>query len=305
MTELLQTLPEVKGEYKFNEPLKKYTWLNVGGPAEVMFFPQDEKDLQDFLKNKPQNTSLFILGAGSNLLVRDGGMKGVVIKLKSPRFAEWSIQDDTLRVGSGLKNAALKNILLQNSVAGLEFICSIPGSIGGLVRSNAGCFGGELSQVLQKAKIMDMDGNVFEAKPEDFHFGYRHSDFPADWVVLELYLKIKQAPSEQIASTIAENAAYRAAHQPQNVRTAGSTFKNPEGFRAWELIKNSGGCGLKVGGASFAEKHCNFMINDGSATAADLENLGETVRELVKKQTGINLEWEVKIVGENNGDDGK
>lgn len=305
MTELLQTLPEVKGKYKFQEPLKKYTWLNVGGPADVMFFPADAEDLQYFLQHKPANLPVFVIGSGSNLLVRDGGVKGAVIKLKAPAFSGWKLQDNILCAGSGLKNAALKNILLQNGISGLEFICSIPGSIGGLVRSNAGCFGGELAQVLQKAKVMDAKGNIFEAAAEDFHFSYRHSDFPADWIILELYLKTAKAPKEQIAAVIAENAAYRTEHQPQHVRTAGSTFKNPAGGRAWELIKNSGGCGLKIGGASFAEKHCNFMINDGTATAADLENLGETVRKLVKKQTGVNLDWEVKIIGEKNGCDGK
>ena len=204
-------------------------------------------------------------------------------------------------MGCGFKNAALKNILLQNEIGSLEFICSIPGSIGGLVRSNAGCFGGELSQVLQKAEVIDGAGRIFEVPAADFHFSYRSSDFPQDWIVLRLYLKIIHSPQAQIADIIAKNASYRLEHQPQNVRTAGSTFKNPLNCRAWELIKNAGGCNLKIGGASFAEKHCNFMLNDGTATAADLENLGETVRRLVKSQTGVELEWEVKLIGEKNG----
>lgn len=301
MTEYLPNLPQVEGIYKLNEPLKKYTWLNVGGPAEVMFFPKNAEDLQNFLQHKPQNLPVFILGGGSNLLVRDGGIKGVVIKLSASDFAEWNISGNLLSLGCGFKNAALKNILLQNEIGSLEFICSIPGSIGGLVRSNAGCFGGELSQVLQKAEVIDGAGRIFEVPAADFHFSYRSSDFPQDWIVLRLYLKIIHSPQAQIADIIAKNASYRLEHQPQNVRTAGSTFKNPLNCRAWELIKNAGGCNLKIGGASFAEKHCNFMLNDGTATAADLENLGETVRRLVKSQTGVELEWEVKLIGEKNG----
>ena len=305
MTELLQKLPEVEGKYKFNEPLKKYTWLNVGGPAEVMFFPKDEADLQYFLQNKPKELPVFVIGSGSNLLVRDGGLKGVVVKLDTPAFAQWKIDDNALCVGGGLKNTALKNILLQNQIGGLEFICSIPGSIGGLVRSNAGCFGGELSNVLLKALVIDGSGKIFEVLPEKFNFAYRHSDFPADWIELRLYLKTVQAAAEQIAEIIAKNAAYRQEHQPQGVRTAGSTFKNPANGRAWEFIKNAGGCGLHIGGASFAEKHCNFMLNDGSASAADLENLGEAVRKRVYEQTGVKLEWEVKVIGEKNGNAGQ
>lgn len=304
MTEQLYNLPKIKGKYKFNEPLKKYTWLNVGGPAEVMFFPKDEADLQYFLQNKPENVPVFVIGCGSNLLVRDGGVKGVVVKLDTSAFAQWKFENNTLCLGCGLKNAALKNILLQNKIGGLEFICSIPGSVGGLVRSNAGCFGGELSGVLQKALVIDGSGKIFEAAPEEFNFGYRYSNFPADWILLRLYFKTVPAPVEQIAEIIDKNAKYRQEHQPYGVRTAGSTFKNPANGRAWEFIKNSGGCKLHIGGASFAEKHCNFMINDGSACAADLENLGEEVRKKVYAQTGVNLEWEVKVIGEKNGNAG-
>ena len=304
MTEQLYNLPKIKGEYKFNEPLKKYTWLNVGGPAEVMFFPKDEADLQYFLQNKPENVPVFVIGCGSNLLVRDGGVKGVVVKLDTSAFSQWKFENNTLCLGCGLKNAALKNILLQNKIGGLEFICSIPGSVGGLVRSNAGCFGGELSGVLQKALVIDGSGKIFEAAPEEFNFGYRYSNFPADWILLRLYFKTVPAPVDQIAEIIDKNAKYRQEHQPYGVRTAGSTFKNPANGRAWEFIKNSGGCELHIGGASFAEKHCNFMINDGSACAADLENLGEEVRKKVYAQTGVNLEWEVKVIGEKNGNAG-
>lgn len=303
MTEILKNLPQVRGEYKINEPLKKYTWLNVGGNADVMFFPKDEDDLQSFLKQNTSHLPIFVLGSGSNLLVRDGGLSGVVVKLSSPYFASWQLEDDILTVGCGLKNAALKKILLENEIGGLEFICSIPGSIGGLVRSNAGCFGSDLAKVLLKAKVIDGKGNIFEVDAKYFHFAYRHSDFPADWILLQLFLKTEKSPVENIKSLIEQNAAYRKEHQPQNVRTAGSTFKNPESGRAWELIKNVGGCELKIGGAHFSQQHCNFMINDGSASAADLERLGTEVQKRVKEQTGIDLQWEVKVIGRKNGND--
>ena len=302
-TEILQNLPQVQGEYKINEPLKKYTWLNVGGNADVMFFPEDEKDLQNFLQQNEAKLPVFVLGGGSNLLVRDGGISGVVIKLSSPSFAGWKFEGGILAVGCGLKNAALKKILLENEIGGLEFICSIPGSIGGLVRSNAGCFGSDLAKVLLKAKVIDGQGKIFEVPAEDFHFDYRHSDFPADWILLQLFLKTEKSAAEKIKNIIDQNAAYRREHQPQNVRTAGSTFKNPENGRAWELIKKVGGCDLRVGGASFSPQHCNFLINDGSATAADLEQLGLEVQKLVKAQTGVNLQWEVKVIGRKNGND--
>ncbi|MDO4162254.1 MAG: UDP-N-acetylmuramate dehydrogenase [Pseudomonadota bacterium] len=303
MKEIKQSLPPVRGKYKFDEPLRKYTWLNVGGPAEVMFFPQDEADLQFFLRHKPQNMPVFILGGGSNLLVRDGGISGVVIKLDAPEFSSWRLENNLLTAGSGLKNAQLKKILLAECIGGLEFICSIPGSIGGLLRSNAGCFGSEVSKVLLKARVMNGHGEIFEVQPEDFNFSYRESRFPEDWIILQVSFKTEKMPAEKIKEIIEKNAAYRKEHQPQNVRTAGSTFKNPLNGRAWEFIKNAGGDRLKIGGASFSEKHCNFMLNDGSATAADLETLGQKVHDMVKAQTGVDLQWEVKVIGKQHGND--
>lgn len=290
-------LPKIKGEYKFAEPMARHTWLNTGGKAEVMFEPQDEQDLQYFLQNVDTKIPVFVLGGGSNLLVRDGGIEGVVIKLKNKNFAQIYYYDKQLRVGAGLQNGVLKNFLIEHKLGGLEFVCSIPGTIGGLVRSNAGCFGKELSDVLEKAKIIDKKGNIFEVNPQDFHFSYRHSDFPADWIVLELVLKTTSSSSEEITRIIAEQAEYRRTHQPQNVRTAGSTFKNPPETAAWKLIKAVGGDTLKIGGASFSPQHCNFLINDGTATAEDIETLGNTVIERVRNQEHIKLEWEVKIIG--------
>ncbi len=305
MEDLFANLPKVRGEYKYNESLKKHTWLNVGGKADVMFFPKDEVDLQMFLREKPNNIPFFILGNGSNLLIRDGGINGVVIKLSSPYFSQWKLKDNKLVLGSGLKNVLLKNILLENELGGLEFLCSIPGCLGGAVRSNAGCFGSEISQIFLTAKVMDGKGNIFAATAADFHFSYRNSSFPQDWILLQVELQTQQAPRKQIEDILIKNMMYRQEHQPQNIRTAGSTFKNPQQNAAWKLIKESGACNLKVGGASFSAKHCNFFVNDGTATAADLEKLGEDTRKLVYQKFGINLEWEVKVMGRKNGCDGK
>ena len=295
----MKKLPEIKGEYKFDEPMARHTWLNAGGNAEVMFLPEDEKDLQSFLQNTDESTPIFVLGGGSNLLVRDGGIDGVVIKLKNKNFSRIKYENNLLYCGAGLQNGNLKKFLPENEIGGLEFICSIPGTIGGLVRSNAGCFGSELANVLHKAKVIDRKGNIFEVEAQDFHFAYRKSEFPADWIILELVLKTNKSSAEEIERIITEQAEYRRTHQPQNVRTAGSTFKNPPQTAAWKLIKAVGGDELKIGGASFSEQHCNFLVNDGTASAEDIETLGNTVIQKVKNQENITLEWEVKIIGKH------
>ena len=295
----LNSLPKIRGEYKFNEPMARHTWLNTGGNAEVMFLPQDKADLQYFLQNIAPDIPIFILGSGSNMLVRDGGIDGVVIKLQNKSFSDIKLENSLLRCGAGLKNNFLKNFLIEHSLGGLEFICSIPGTIGGLVRSNAGCFGSELANVLEKAEVIDRHGNIFQVNPSEFHFAYRHSDFAADWIILELMFKTKESTPDDISRIIAEQAEYRRTHQPQNVRTAGSTFKNPPEHRAWELIKKAGGTELKIGGASFSPQHCNFLVNDGTASAEDIETLGNTIVTRVKEQENITLEWEIKIIGKH------
>ncbi|MBP5216045.1 MAG: UDP-N-acetylmuramate dehydrogenase [Alphaproteobacteria bacterium] len=291
------SLPEVRGEYRFSEPLSKYTWLNVGGPAEVMFFPADEEDLQNFLRAKNDDLPVFVLGGGSNLLIRDGGMPGVVVKLKNQKFAQIRIEKGKIICGAGLLNGALKKILIDNAVGGLEFLCSIPGSLGGAVYSNAGCFGYELSDVLLSAKIIDKKGNIKEVAAKDFHLSYRHSDFPADWIILELTLKTEEKAASEITETLKKNSEYRRVNQPQGIKTAGSTFKNPSGYKAWELIKDSGADKITIGGAKMSAKHCNFIENDGTATASDIEKLCESIMEKVEACKGVKLELEVKKVG--------
>ena len=290
-------LPQVRGEYKFNEPLSKYTWLNVGGPAEVIFFPKDEEDLKYFLKNKPQDIKIFLLGGGSNLLIRDAGIEGVVIKLTSSLFSLIRLEGDKLFCGAAVQNFALKKIIEEKGLGGLEFLCSIPGSIGGAVRGNAGCFGSDISKILLYAEIMDFNGNIEKIDNAALAFSYRHSGLSDDQIVLSVCFQAKLLDKTIVQNKIKENAMYRKNHQPSGIKTAGSTFKNPEGYKAWELIKNSDAADMKIGGAKLSQTHCNFLQITENATAKDIENLGNSVIEKVFAKTGVKLEWEIKIIG--------
>lgn len=296
--DILKILPSVKGKYVKNEPLSKHTWFAVGGPAEVMYYPENNADLSWFMKNKPYNLPIFIIGSGSNLLVRDGGIPGVVIKLSSKFYHQWQLNpDNSLTCGAGMKNSELKKIMLSNNLGGLEFLVSIPGSLGGAVRTNAGCFGKELKDVLIKATVVNADGEELEVSADDFNLGYRCSFFPDEWIITSLTLKTIPQPTEETAKIIEDQRQYRLKSQPVNAKTAGSTFKNPDGLRAWELIKKTGSNELQIGGAAVSDIHCNFLINRNNASAQDIENLGEAIIQNVKKQTSITLEWEVKRVG--------
>ena len=296
-SDILKMLPKVQGKYLKNEPLSKYTWFGVGGPAEVMYYPLDNADLSWFMKNKPYNLPIFLIGSGSNLLVRDGGIPGVVIKLNSKFYRQWSLKDDKLTCGAGLKNSELKKIMLTNDIGGLEFLASIPGSLGGSVRTNAGCFGKELKDVLVSATIINENGDELEIGADDFNLGYRCSFFPEEWIVTSMTLKVFKQTPEETNRILDEQKNYRLKTQPINAKTAGSTFKNPDGLRAWELIKKTGSDKLKVGGAEVSPIHNNFLINTGKATAKDIEDLGNAIIQNVKKETTIVLEWEVKRVG--------
>lgn len=296
-TAIYDSLPEVKGKYIENVKLAKHTWFGVGGPAEVLFLPHDVDDLKTFLMRKPESIPVTIIGGGSNLLIRDGGIPGVVIKLDAPAFRQCSVHDTEVTVGAGMKNSDLKKILIENGIGGLEFVCSVPGRIGGLLRTNAGCFGKSVSEVFVKAYIMNEWGRVYETTAEDFNFSYRSSMFPDDWIILDVTLKGGKAEPQEIKKIMDEQQRYRMEHQPINKKTAGSTFKNPEGLQAWKLIKEAGCAGLKVGGAEVSDKHCNFLINRGTATAQDIEELGELIIEKVKQKTAITLEWEVRRMG--------
>lgn len=295
--DLLKLLPIVRGKYKKDVPLSKYTWFGVGGPAEVMYIPEDEDDLAMFMKTKPYNLPIFIIGAGSNLLVRDGGIPGVVIKLDSKSFKKMSLENNTITLGAGYRNKDLRKTLIEKGLGGLEFLCSIPGLIGGSVKTNAGCFGREVKDVIVSATIVDGAGQKKTIGVDDLMLSYRSSFFPEDWIITAITFKTSPDTAENITAKLEEHKAYRMKNQPYNEKTAGSTFKNPEGLRAWELIKKSGCADLNVNGAKVSEKHCNFLINTGKATAADIEKLGETIVQKVKEQTSITLEWEVKRMG--------
>lgn len=294
---LIDILPKVKGKYQKDVPLSKHTWFGVGGPAEVMYHPQDEEDLSHFIKTKPYNLPLCVIGGGSNLLVRDGGIPGVVIKLDTPAFRKIAIEDNLITCGAGVKNAELKKVMIEHRLGGLEFLCSIPGVIGGSVKTNAGCFGKEVKDVIEKATIINGMGEIKTIGVNDLLLSYRSSYFPDDWIIISLTLKATPASAEEIQKKLEEQKSYRQKNQPYKAKTAGSTFKNPEGLKAWELIQKSGCKDLSVGGAKVSEIHSNFLINTGHATAKDIETLGETIIQRVKQKTSITLEWEIKRLG--------
>ena len=230
-------------------------------------------------------------------MVRDAGIKGVVIKLKNKNFCGIDVRDGEIVCGAGLLNGVLKKTIAEQGLSGLEFLCSIPGCIGGALRSNAGCFGREISDVLLRSEVIDGKGNIFQVSKDDFHLSYRHSEFPDDWIILNVTLQYEKKNPAEVVVTIAEQAEYRKTHQPQGIRTAGSTFKNPPNMRAWELIKNSGADKLKFGGATMSTQHCNFLQNDGTASAEDIEKLCNEIVKKVEDKFGVRLEMEVKTVG--------
>lgn len=299
-TTLIDILPDVRGKYLKDVNLSKHTWFGVGGPAEVMFIPQDLDDLCHFLRAKPHNVPVCLIGGGSNLLIRDGGILGVVIKLDSPYFRRLELHTQSITCYAGMKNIELRKVLLDNNLGGLEFLCSIPGCMGGSIKTNAGCFGKCIKDVLISATIVNSLGQIKQISPEDLQLSYRSSFFPDDWIIVSITLKTEYSSKEEIEKILDEHKQYRIKNQPYNQKTAGSTFKNPQGLKAWELIKKSGCADLKVGGAKVSEKHCNFLINTGTATADDIETLGETIIQKVKEKTSITLEWEIKRMGISN-----
>ena len=291
--------PKVRGKYKKTEPLKKHTWFAVGGPAEVMFIPEDIEDLSSFMQKRPHNIPIYVIGGGSNLLVRDGGIPGVVIKLDSPAFKKYQLGENTITCGCGMRNIDLQKIMIKHRFGGLEFLSSIPGAIGGSVKTNAGCYGREAKAVIISAQVVNGEGDISSIPVEDLMLSYRSSFFPEDWIITAITFRTHADTPEHIMEIINDQKNNRMKSQPHNVKTAGSTFKNPEGLKAWELIKKSGCDQLSVGGAKVSEVHCNFLVNTGGATAKDIETLGETIIKQVRDKTSITLEWEIKRVGIN------
>jgi UDP-N-acetylmuramate dehydrogenase len=295
--ELAAASPRLRGRLSANLPLADITWFRVGGPAQVLFTPADADDLAYFLKGIPADMPVFTIGLGSNLLVRDGGVPGVVIRL-GRGFSQITVEPgNRLRVGTGVPDVKLARAAADAGIAGLAFYRGIPGSIGGALRMNAGAHGRETKDVLVEARAIDRRGNVHVLSLADVDFSYRHCGVPPDWVFTEAVYRGCAGDTATILAEMGEVAEYREANQPVRERTGGSTFKNPPGASAWQLIDAAGCRGFRVGGAKVSEMHCNFLINDANACGEDIERLGETVRARVRKKSGVSLQWEIIRLG--------
>jgi len=294
--ELKSRLLNLRGRLLANQPLGEFTWFRVGGPAQALFMPEDENDLAYALANLPQDMPVTVIGAGSNMIVRDGGVAGVVIRL-GRGFNEIAT-DDRHRVtaGTAVLDVMVARAAQKASIAGLAFLSGIPGTVGGALRMNGGAYGGETKDVLVEARGVDREGRLRTFSNADMGFSYRHCSVPEDVIFTAAVFQGRAGEPDAIAAEMAAIKAKREASQPRN-RTGGSTFKNPPGTNAWKLIDAAGCRGLKVGDAQVSELHCNFLINLGRATAADIETLGETVRARVEAQSGIALDWEIKRIG--------
>lgn len=289
-------LPNLRGRLLANQPLGEFTWFRVGGPAQALFMPEDENDLGYALANLPNDMPITVIGAGSNLIVRDGGVEGVVIRL-GRGFNEIATDNaHCVTAGAAMLDVMVARAAQKAGIAGLAFLSGIPGTIGGALRMNGGAYGGETKDILVEARGVDRGGNLRTYSNADMGFSYRHCSVPEDVIFTAAVFQGRAGDPEQIAAEMAAIKEKREASQPRN-RTGGSTFKNPPGNNAWKVIDEAGCRGLKVGDAQVSELHCNFLINLSRASAADIETLGETVRERVKAKSGIDLEWEIKRIG--------
>ncbi len=294
---LATELPGLRGRLMPKAPLKDLTWFRVGGPAEVLYAPADEADLAYFLKELPADVPVTMIGLGSNLLVRDGGIEGVVIRL-GKGFGDITIEEGSrLRAGAAVPDVKVARAAADAGIAGLSFYRGIPGGVGGALRMNGGAHGRETCEVLVEARAVDRQGNVQVLPVAEMHYVYRQCGAPEDFIFTEALFQGEPGDPDKIIAEMDDIAAYREQVQPIKSRTGGSTFKNPPGHKAWQLIDAAGCRGLQVGGARVSDMHCNFLINEGNATGADLEELGETVRARVKANSGIELEWEIKRLG--------
>lgn len=289
-------LPNLRGRLKAHETLAPLTWFRVGGAAEFFVRPADLEDLSVFLKNLPLEVPVMVMGAASNLIIRDGGINGVVIKL-ARGFGEVVVEADGLIVGAAALDSTVAEHAAASGLSGLEFLSGIPGTIGGAVAMNAGAYGSDMQAVLDWAEIITRDGQLHRLSVQELGLSYRHSNLPADAVVVRARLRARAGEAALIAARMGEIKTKREATQPVRARTGGSTFANPEGRKAWELIDQAGCRGLRRGNAQVSDLHCNFLLNLGEASAADLEGLGEEVRRRVALQSGVTLQWEIKRVG--------
>ncbi len=295
-TALPARLPEVRGRLSADAPLSKVTWFRVGGAAEVLFRPADHEDLIHFLAHRPKDVPVTVLGVGSNLLVRDGGVPGVVIRL-TRGFADIETAGEAVVAGAGALDLNVAKAAQLAGIGGLAFLAGVPGTIGGALRMNAGAYGGEIKDVLDWAEAVHLDGTLRRFTVDELGYAYRHCALEPDWTFLRARLRGHADDPAAIAARIAGIQRQRSDSQPVKTRTGGSTFKNPPGHKAWKLIDAAGCRGLRLGGAMVSEKHCNFLINTGTATAADLEGLAEEVRRRVHRTSGVWLEWEIRRIG--------
>jgi UDP-N-acetylmuramate dehydrogenase len=297
--EIARRTPELRGRLTADAPLAPYTWFRVGGPAEVLFSPADEDDLAYFLANLPRTIPVTVIGLGSNLIIRDGGIRGVVIRLGGKAFgAIETTPDRRVIAGAATLDAQIARVAAEAGIDGLAFLRGVPGSLGGALRMNAGAHGGETREVFVEARGIDRAGARRVFGPAEMGFSYRHSQAPDDVIFTRAVLQGRKGDPQAIKAEMERITAAREASQPIRDKTGGSTFKNPPGCKAWRLIDAAGCRGLTVGDAQVSTLHCNFLINRGGATAADIEALGEEVRRRVKAASGIELEWEIKRVGE-------
>lgn len=298
LPELGPRMPDLRGRLSAGASLAEVTWFRVGGAAQVLFTPADEADLAYFLSRLPADIPVFTLGLGSNLLVRDGGVRGVVIRLGRGFSAIEVLPEHRIRVGTAVPDVKLARAAADAGIAGLAFYRGIPGSIGGALRMNAGAHGSETKDVLWQARGVDRQGNIHTFTNAEMGFTYRHCGVPEGIVFTEAIYQGKPGDPAEIAKAMEEVANYREANQPIKERTGGSTFKNPPGQSAWKLVDQAGCRGYRVGGAKVSEMHCNFLINDQGASGEDVERLGETVRARVKATSGVTLQWEIIRLGE-------
>ena len=294
--DLTSRMPDLRGRLLANQSLAELTWFRVGGPAQVLFVPEDESDLAHFLQNLPQDIPVMVIGLGSNLIVRDGGVPGVVIRL-GRGFSEIVVEGLRIRAGTAVPDVKVARTAQEHGIAGLAFLRGIPGGIGGALRMNGGAYGRETKDALIEARGVDRAGHVRVYSNADLHYTYRHCGAPDDVIFTQALFEGQAGDRAVIAAEMEKITESREATQPIKSRTGGSTFKNPQGHKAWQLIDAAGCRGLVVGDAQVSELHCNFLINRGQATAKDIETLGETVRRRVKENSGVMLDWEIKRIG--------
>jgi UDP-N-acetylmuramate dehydrogenase len=296
MTRPCDALPPVRGTYTPDAPLKDLVWFRAGGPAEILFRPADADDLATFLFARNKDTKVSVIGVGSNLLIRDGGIPGVAVRLPGS-FGRITVEGTRVTAGAAALDANVARVAADAGVAGLEFLRGIPGTIGGALRMNAGCYGREIKDIFVEAHALTGNGEKVTLNAADMGFVYRKSQIPDDTVFIAAVFEGTKDDPAVIRARMEALVAEREASQPVKTRTGGSTFKNPPGHKAWQLIDEAGCRGLRRGQAQVSEKHCNFLINTADATAADIEALGEDVRARVRAKSGIELEWEIKRVG--------